>query len=438
MLIAISTISGVSYQGQILNFRAGRGSRGGMWRCFARSGRFIDIARRLDGCLGQQGGGTCNLAAREAILLNAKRSSVYHFNSSFSAVEASAPRLLYGFEHIHSLPLNLQSNFMPPIIVSPRALRSSGSLLRAGFSTSKPRCRALQPGPRGTVRRPPHLTPLSKRPSKRSPSPSDIPRKPPDPPNPPQEQQSSLNAVSKALRESDCNNLLSAVHIPHDPNGVLTPDHPATSILSNSAIVVTRQLELMNVILGFEQANKYVIMDPQGNHIGYMAERELGMGNMMARQMFSTHRSFTTHVFDKHGKEVLRVSRLSGRIRALRADTLLVSQAFRLDIQSDRCLRSCRGWKACILLAYGGIESQFWRPDHRGELRDRPDLITCFIRHANHRRGTTAVGISKEKVQPLPLPQRTTTCPETGEPAESASKPAAFQRTSYGYDSLQQ
>lgn len=96
--------------------------------------------------------------------------------------------------------------------------------------------------------------------------------------------------------------------IPEDPDGVLNEKHPATSILLNSSIVVTRQLELMNVMLGFEQANKYVIMDPQGNHVGYMAEMELGMGNMMARQMFSTHRSFTTHVFDKHGKEVLRVS----------------------------------------------------------------------------------------------------------------------------------
>lgn len=65
----------------------------------------------------------------------------------------------------------------------------------------------------------------------------------------------------------------------------------------------------MNVMLGFEQANKYVIMDPKGGHIGYMAERELGMGNMMARQMFTTHRSFTTHVFDRHGKEVLRFHR---------------------------------------------------------------------------------------------------------------------------------
>ena len=41
----------------------------------------------------------------------------------------------------------------------------------------------------------------------------------------------------------------------------------------------------------------------------YMAEKELGMGNMMARQMFTTHRSFTTHVFDKYEKEILRFHR---------------------------------------------------------------------------------------------------------------------------------
>lgn len=58
---------------------------------------------------------------------------------------------------------------------------------------------------------------------------------------------------------------------------------------------------------GFEQANKYVIMDAMGNHIGYMAEQEKGMGNAMARQWFKTHRSFVTHVFDRNENEVLRV-----------------------------------------------------------------------------------------------------------------------------------
>ncbi|OJJ48458.1 hypothetical protein ASPZODRAFT_140751 [Penicilliopsis zonata CBS 506.65] len=115
------------------------------------------------------------------------------------------------------------------------------------------------------------------------------------------------------------NTLLSPVHIPEDPNGVLKENHPATGILANSGLVVQRQLELMNVMIGFEQANKYVIMDAHGNHIGYMAEQEKGMGNMMARQWFRTHRSFVTHVFDRHENEVLRFHRpfswINSRIR---------------------------------------------------------------------------------------------------------------------------
>ncbi|KAJ5665301.1 uncharacterized protein N7477_007749 [Penicillium maclennaniae] len=80
-------------------------------------------------------------------------------------------------------------------------------------------------------------------------------------------------------------------------------------ILANSGLVVQRQLEMMNVMIGFEQANKYVIMDAMGNHIGYMAEQEKGMGNAMARQWFKTHRSFVTHVFDRNENEVLRFNR---------------------------------------------------------------------------------------------------------------------------------
>ncbi|KAJ5238973.1 hypothetical protein N7468_003592 [Penicillium chermesinum] len=105
------------------------------------------------------------------------------------------------------------------------------------------------------------------------------------------------------------NTLLSPVYIPEDPNGVLKETHPATNILSNSGLVIQRQIEMMNVLIGFEQANRYVIMDAQGNHVGYIAEQEKGMGSMMARQWFHTHRSFVTHVFDRHENEVLRFHR---------------------------------------------------------------------------------------------------------------------------------
>lgn len=82
---------------------------------------------------------------------------------------------------------------------------------------------------------------------------------------------------------------------------------------------------MMNVLIGFEQANRYVIMDPHGNHIGFLAEREHGIGSTLARQVFRTHRSFTTHVFDKYEREVLRFHRpfswINSRIRVFDATT---------------------------------------------------------------------------------------------------------------------
>ncbi|KAJ5512715.1 hypothetical protein N7463_002267 [Penicillium fimorum] len=105
------------------------------------------------------------------------------------------------------------------------------------------------------------------------------------------------------------NTLLSPVYLPEDPRGVLKETHPAISILANSGIVVQRQLEMMNVLIGFEQANKYIIMDALGNHIGYMAEQDKGLVNTMARQWLHTHRSFVTHVFDRNENEVLRFNR---------------------------------------------------------------------------------------------------------------------------------
>ena len=143
----------------------------------------------------------------------------------------------------------------------------------------------------------------------RSSPPRRIPRRPENSPARGVGAKSSSSDLSNALKDAKAedNNLLSPVHVPEDPNGVINEGHPAATILANSAIVVQRQLEMMNVMMGFEQANKYVIMDGQGQHIGYMAEQEFGMGNMLAKQTFRTHRSFTTHVFDKHQREVLRV-----------------------------------------------------------------------------------------------------------------------------------
>ena len=184
------------------------------------------------------------------------------------------------------------------LIVQRRLLLQSSPLVRTALATQVRHKKDIaRSGPRNTVHRPPQ--------------PSRIPRRPGNSPAQAEGKSSSIDTVSNALRNTNPqdNNLLAPVHIPEDPDGVLNEKHPAAALLANSAIVVQRQLELMNVMLGFEQANKYIILNGQGEHIGYIAERDLGMGNLMARQMFSTHRSFTAHVFDKHEKEVLRVFR---------------------------------------------------------------------------------------------------------------------------------
>ena len=82
-------------------------------------------------------------------------------------------------------------------------------------------------------------------------------------------------------------------------------------------------------------------MDPEGNHIGYMAERDSGLRNMMTRQWFRTHRSFITHVFDKNELEVLRVSSAI-TLQALVSFThrYTVSPAVLLDLLSHPCIRS--------------------------------------------------------------------------------------------------
>ena len=153
--------------------------------------------------------------------------------------------------------------------------------------------------------------PLRKKSStaRRTPNPSSNPQDASSQPPAGASEPAKLPSVSETLARADPahNNLLAPVHIPEDERAIIKSQHPATKLLANSGLVVQRQIEMMNLFLGFEQANRYMIMDPQGNHVGYMAEHDGGLGKAMGRQWFRTHRAFTTHVFDREQKEVLRV-----------------------------------------------------------------------------------------------------------------------------------
>lgn len=55
------------------------------------------------------------------------------------------------------------------------------------------------------------------------------------------------------------------------------------------------------VILGFEQANKYTILNEEGETVALMSEELGGVGRQIGRQLLRTHRPFTATVFSPDG-----------------------------------------------------------------------------------------------------------------------------------------
>ncbi|WRT69687.1 uncharacterized protein IL334_006677 [Kwoniella shivajii] len=99
------------------------------------------------------------------------------------------------------------------------------------------------------------------------------------------------------------------INIPPDPQGILKDNHAAREILGHESLVIVRQLEMLNVFMGFEQANRYAIHSPDGQHVGFLAEEEQTIISAISRQALRTHRPFRAVIMDKHGKPILWVRR---------------------------------------------------------------------------------------------------------------------------------
>ncbi|KAI1316760.1 hypothetical protein EDD11_009498 [Mortierella claussenii] len=118
--------------------------------------------------------------------------------------------------------------------------------------------------------------------------------------------------------------------VPEDPFGVLQPYDTAAKLLAQPALIMTRQIEMMNVLVGFEQANKYAIVDPSGAPIGYIAEEDTTMMKAMSRQVLRTHRPFKASVLDLEGNEILKIHRpfafINSRIMISTPDDRLIGE----------------------------------------------------------------------------------------------------------------
>lgn len=90
---------------------------------------------------------------------------------------------------------------------------------------------------------------------------------------------------------------------------VVTPS-TIEDILGQDTLVVTREIEMMNVFLGFEQSNKYALKTFNGDSVGYLAESEKGvLGGSIQRQVLRNHRPFEANVLDTAGNIMMTIRR---------------------------------------------------------------------------------------------------------------------------------
>lgn len=92
-------------------------------------------------------------------------------------------------------------------------------------------------------------------------------------------------------------------------NCIIDEHQPCFNILSQPTLIIERRIEYMNLFLGFEQANKYALYDAMGNQIGWLIERDFGIGKAIMRQIYRLHRPFTVDVLDLNDNLLLTIKR---------------------------------------------------------------------------------------------------------------------------------
>ncbi|CAK9230308.1 unnamed protein product [Sphagnum jensenii] len=89
------------------------------------------------------------------------------------------------------------------------------------------------------------------------------------------------------------------------PNSLI--EEKLSPVLARPDLLITRNVEWANLAFGFEQQNRYVIMDPRQPQapVGFIVEDS----NILLRQFMRTRRPFTASVMDAVGNEIFRVRR---------------------------------------------------------------------------------------------------------------------------------
>ncbi|KAJ3818820.1 Scramblase-domain-containing protein [Lentinula raphanica] len=136
-------------------------------------------------------------------------------------------------------------------------------------------------------------------------------------------------------------------------------------LLANDSLVVERQIEMLNIFIGFEQTNKYSITNPAGEQVGFIAEEPGGFLSSFNRQILSTHRPFKALVMDPSGTPILWVRRPFAWINS------------RMYVQRPHPGQEASGGSSTVLDTFAEVQ-QIWHPFRRKYdlfLRDSPKRI---------------------------------------------------------------
>ena len=76
------------------------------------------------------------------------------------------------------------------------------------------------------------------------------------------------------------------------------------NILSNETIIVKQDTEMANVLLSIDAANRYIIMDANGQNLGIAAEESSGVGGFLLRQLLNNNRPCNLHIYDNKGVQI--------------------------------------------------------------------------------------------------------------------------------------
>ena len=83
----------------------------------------------------------------------------------------------------------------------------------------------------------------------------------------------------------------------------------AKAVSKGSALVVTRDVEYAQIILGFEQCQHYSVRDQHGDVVALLAEEHGGLGTTIGRQMLRSRRSFKATILSPDGTVIFKMRR---------------------------------------------------------------------------------------------------------------------------------